>query len=189
MRRKRPLKITSRISSVTNGFVQSIIPHTEPCSITEGRVLAALGIDPDAKTCVYCGAPARHWDHLNPLVRNKRPSGFLNVAENRVPACDECNTSKSGGSWKRWMTGSAKGSPASRGVDDLDRRVANLEAFEQAFGVAAEDLEAIVGVELWDDYWRMRQEIEERMFEAQSLADRIRTRITEALDIPSKQAS
>ena len=181
MKRKKPLKITSRVSSVTNGFVQSIIPHAEPCAVQSQQVLTALGIDPERPTCVYCGAAARHWDHLKPLVAKKRPTGYLNIASNRVPACDECNTSKSGHPWRSWIVGSAKGSPASRGVPDLTARIEKLDAFEAMFGVEPIDLEAIMGTDLWNQYWSMRQEIEERMFEAQNLADEIRSRITAAL--------
>jgi hypothetical protein len=41
MKFRRPLKITSRTSSVTNRFVQAIIPHVPP---TRAEVEEALGI-------------------------------------------------------------------------------------------------------------------------------------------------
>ncbi len=181
MRRSKPLKITSRVSSVTNGFVQAIIPRTEPCPHVTRQVLDILSMQPTDLECAYCGQGARHWDHLNPLVSQKRPTGYLNSAENRVPACDACNTSKGGKPWKEWMLGPAKGSPTSRGVSDVEKRIALLEKVEAKFRLQPVDLENLAGAEIWRRYWDMRQEIEDRMFEAQRLADEINECVTARL--------
>jgi hypothetical protein len=87
MKFRKPLTITSRTSSITNSFVQAIIPDIEPTQEEWVEALQVLGMTPDGITCVYCGAAATDWDHLRPLVRNKRPTGYINEIRNRVPSC------------------------------------------------------------------------------------------------------
>jgi len=36
--------------------------------------------------CSYCGTPATEWDHLRPLVMNKKPTGYISEIHNLVPA-------------------------------------------------------------------------------------------------------
>lgn len=42
----------------------------------------------------YCGEQYKEWDHLNSLVENKRPTGYILEIHNLVPACGGCNQSK-----------------------------------------------------------------------------------------------
>ena len=44
MKFRKPLTITSRTSSVTNGFVQAIIPSIEPTAEETDEALAVLGV-------------------------------------------------------------------------------------------------------------------------------------------------
>ncbi len=37
--------------------------------------------------CSYCGAIATEWDHLRPLVLNKKPTDYISEIHNLVPAC------------------------------------------------------------------------------------------------------
>lgn len=177
MRSNKPLKITSRTSSVTNVFVQAIVPADPPNPVDQARVLAILEIDKDSLVCAYCGDPAQHWDHLNPFVKNKRPTGFLHEAKNLVPACGPCNTSKSGHPWRSWIIGSAKRSPSTRGTKDLEARVSRLEMLETEFDLKPIDLGSFVDAELWSNYWCRLDEIEQLMFAAQREADRINEQI------------
>ena len=77
MKFRKPLKITSRTSSITNSFVQAIIPSVEPTAAEVEEALAVLDMTSDAISCIYCGAPASDWDHLRPLVRGRRPSATM----------------------------------------------------------------------------------------------------------------
>ena len=43
MKFRKPLKITSRTSSITNAFVQAIIPSVEPSAEEEAEALSILG--------------------------------------------------------------------------------------------------------------------------------------------------
>jgi hypothetical protein len=181
LRYRPPRKITHRVSSVTNGFVQAIIPQTVPSRTEHAPVLAILKIDPDDLTCAYCGAAASEWDHLNPYVQAKRPSGFLNEARNLVPACGPCNASKSGKPWKTWLQGNARGSPNTRGVADIDLRAERLDRLEAELRLQPIDLSKLVEPELWASYWKRREDIERMLFEAQEEAVKIRQQISDAL--------
>ncbi len=188
MRYKKTRKITHRVSSITNGFVQAILPDGAPDAAEHEKFLAFLQIDPKHLICAYCGDPANHWDHLNPFVRAKRPSGYFNEARNLVPACGPCNTSKSGSQWREWMFGRAKNSPRSRGVIDLELRAERLQKFEVESGLRRVDVEELVSPDLWDAYWRRQVEIEQLIFDAQKQAEVIKIELTKALERVSQSA-
>lgn len=173
MRLRKPLKITSRTSSITNAFVQAILPRTTPDESEHAQVLAILEIDPESKTCAYCGDPAVHWDHLNPFVSAKRPSGYINNARNLVPACGTCNTSKSGHPWKTWMFGNARNSPKSRKIKDLEVRRDRLLRLESEMALEPLILSQLVDPELWKEYWAKLAAIENMLIEAQAMASTI----------------
>jgi hypothetical protein len=178
---KKTLKITSRTSSVTNGFVQAIIPCIEPRNEEMIEALAVLGMTPDNVSCVYCGASATDWDHLRPLVKAKRPTGYATDIRNLVPACGPCNQSKGGQDWRTWMLGYAKGSPRVRGISNIEEKAARLEEFERWSEHAPLDFRELVGAERWDSYWHRLETIERQMFEAQAEATQIRESIATAL--------
>lgn len=177
---RKPLKIPSRSSSITNAFVQSIIPFDPPSEADKAEVLAFFGQSSGEMTCVYCGSSANDWDHLLPLVRNKRPTGFFSGKGNVVPACGRCNQSKSGQDWEKWVRGASKNSPKSRGVKDLEQRVDRLARYVEAYPQSAENLEELVDPGLWAVYWSKLGEIHESLRAAQSLADKIAGQIRES---------
>lgn len=181
MRARKPLKITSRTSSVTNGFVQAILPDSVVTQIDLDQIRIQVGQADGPLECVYCGRPATDWDHLRPLVSGKRPTGFLNEARNLVPSCGPCNQSKGGQEWRRWMMGTAIGSPKNKDVADVDTRVSLLERFERWGNAAPVDFVSIVGPDLWDRYWDKLEEIERLMHAAQIDADVIKRMIAERL--------
>jgi hypothetical protein len=183
---RKALKVTSRISSVTNGFVQAIIPCLEPSEVERAEALAVLGMVPGAEFCVYCGARATDWDHLRPLVRGKRPTGYCNDVRNLVPACGPCNQSKSGQDWKQWINGTSKGSPKTRGVMNLADRIEVLRQFEDWSSHLALDMRGLAGEAVWDAYWERLKAIEVQMHEAQRDAVIIRKLISDALQAQSR---
>jgi hypothetical protein len=181
MKFRKPLTITSRTSSITNSFVQAIIPNIVPSERERFEAFQVLGINPDAISCVYCGAGATDWDHLRPLVRNKRPTGYINEIRNRVPSCAPCNQSKGGADWRRWMQSNAIGSPKTRGVRDIKRRMKRLELFEKWGRVEPLPLREFVGDENWNAYWADLDVIVKKMFDAQAHAGRVRSLVMAAL--------
>ncbi len=180
MRFRKPLKITSRTSAASNSFVQAIIPSCEPPVGLRDEALAALGMCWDNIRCVYCGGEASDWDHLRPLVKNARPTGYLHEVRNLVPACGRCNQSKSGQDWRAWMMGGAKNSPASRGIQDLEEKAAALDRFAAWGDHRPVDLATLIEPQLWNGYWARLNEIKQKMHEAQSIAETIRIAIAKA---------
>jgi len=66
-----PMKITGRSSSITNAFVNSIIPIMHPSENDIKDSLKLLGMTVETIECIYCGSKYTEWDHLRPLVLNK----------------------------------------------------------------------------------------------------------------------
>jgi hypothetical protein len=98
------------------------------------QVLSFFG---DPPQCVYCGSPeVRRWDHVVP-IRN----GGETVLGNIVPACAKCDDSKQHRPFAEWMQGDAPLSPKSRGVQDIEERIARIRAYAQEFEYAHSRLE------------------------------------------------
>ena len=176
----KPVKITGRSSSITNSFVNSIIPVIEPSEEQIERALKILEIRADDMTCAYCGDRSTEWDHLNPLVSKKQPTGFISEIANLVPACGKCNQSKGNKPWRDWMVSTAILSPKTRGVSDIDRRLALLAEYERVNHPQCIDFRLIIGDQEWDAYWRDRDKIFAAMKDAQVLAEDIRLKVHRA---------
>ena len=189
MKIRRPLKITSRTSSITNSFVQAIIPSIPATEHETAEALRILGISADKFTCSYCGAPATDWDHLRPLVRGRRPTGYIDDVRNRVPSCNRCNQSKSGSDWRKWMLGNAVGSPKRRGVPDVEERMQRLEAFEKWGAVKPLELSVLIDASDWAAHWANHDAIIEKMRQAQILAEQMKLALKKALNEVRPNAS
>lgn len=125
-----PMKITGRSSSITNSFINSIIPIIVPTNEQVKKVLGILSMDHESFQCAYCESTASESDHLRPLVLNKKPTGYISEIHNLVPACSKCNQSKGNKPWHTWIVSSAKLSPKTRGISDLDKRIEKLRTYE-----------------------------------------------------------
>ena len=99
------------------------------------EVTAFFGADP--LECVYCGSQdVSRWDHLVPVSK-----GGETVLGNMVPACARCDDSRQHKGYAEWMRSDAKWSPASRGVPDIEGRLARLRSYVDAFGYSPRTLE------------------------------------------------
>jgi len=110
----KPMKITGRSSSITNAFINSIIPVIPPTEEEVKEALSILGMSKERFECAYCGATASEWDHLRPLVMDKQPTGYISEIHNLVPSCGKCNQSKGNKDWRTWMLSDAKLSPKTK---------------------------------------------------------------------------
>ena len=173
--RPKRITITQRISSVTNAFVNSVIPNIEPSAEEMTRAISILGMSEDDVRCAYCGDRATEWDHLMPLIDGKKPTGYITDIYNLIPACGKCNQSKASKPWLNWIRGSAKLSPSSRGIVDLENRIARILQYERWAKEKRRtlDIAAIAGV-LWDEHERDRLDIAEKMKIAEERAIKIR---------------
>lgn len=177
-----PTTITGRTSSITNAFVNSIIPVIEPTDAEISDVLKTLGMDQAHIRCAYCGDPYTEWDHFRPLVENKMPTGYISEIHNLVPACGKCNQSKGNKHWKTWMLSDANFSPHTRKIPDIEQRIKNLEEFESNFSPIKLDFEKIVGEKEWTQHWENCQKIHTLMQQSQKHADTIKLKIKKSLN-------
>ena len=177
----RPVKITGRISSITNAFVNAVIPVIVPSIEEIEKALAILGMEPGDVRCAYCGDRATEWDHLRPLVLKRRPTGFISEIANLVPACGKCNQSKGNKPWRDWIVSAAKLSPKGRGVEGIEERTTRLEEYERWQLPTKGDFGSIVGAAEWEQYWDLCEAVNEELRQAQVVAETLRVRIVEAI--------
>jgi hypothetical protein len=174
--------MVSRKSSITNAFVNSIIPVISPTPDEIEQALTLLGMTPDDVRCAFCGNKSTEWDHLRPLVHKQRPTGFISEIANLVPACNKCNQSKGNSPWRIWIVSTtATHSPTKRAIPDLASRIARLEAYEKWREPTKIDFEAFLGSEAWTEYWSLWTNLNEEMSRCQAIADGLRRQIAERL--------
>lgn len=174
----KPVTITGRISSVTNSFANGIIPVIHPSEEEVEEALRILNLHAEDLRCAYCGDPSTEWDHLRPLIMDKQPTGYISEIANLVPACGKCNQSKGNKNWRSWMLSSAKLSPTSRNIPDIDKKISRLEAYENWHNVQPIDLVKLAGADDWNAYWQSRQIVIDAMRDSQKLADAIKANIS-----------
>ncbi len=174
--------MVARKSSITNAFVNAVIPVVPPTIDQIEQALGILGMNVDDVRCAYCGDRNTEWDHLRALVLNRRPTGYISEIGNLVPACGKCNQSKGNKAWRVWMLSGARLSPTGRNILDISRRITLLEAYEQWLPPTKIDFESILGGEAWEHYWSLCEAVNAEMLEAQSVADEIKARIVASLD-------
>ncbi len=145
------------------------------------EALSLLGMTPDEISCAYCGARTTDWDHLRPLVKSKRPTGFITEIRNLVPACGPCNQSKGGNHWETWMGGEATGSPRTKRVPDLEKRMERLRRFEAWGNVKPLPLDDLADEVLWSKHWDNLETVITAMKSAQDHAEQLRSAIHMAL--------
>ena len=139
-----------------------------------------LEMTADTFQCTYCGSVASEWAHLRPLVKDKKPTGYISEIQNLVPSCGKCNQSKGNKEWRTWMLSTAKRSPKARGVKDIHERIKRLEAYERSKTPTRMDFEAIVGQEAWAQHQDNLERVQTLMRESQELAAKINAEVANA---------
>lgn len=132
------IKVSQRISSITNAFFNGIIPVLKPTDVEINKHLSILGMSETGYKCVYCGGEATTSDHLNPLVREKKPTGYITEIGNLVPSCNGCNQSKGNKNWRDFIDYLLKNSKNDENRKSISEKqyskVQNtLENFEKTF--------------------------------------------------------
>lgn len=176
-RMPKAVNITGRSSSITNSFINSIIPVVTPTSDEVLKALTILGMTSENFQCAYCGSVATEWDHLRPLVIDKKPTGYISEIHNLVPSCGKCNQSKGNKPWRSWMLSKANLSPSARGVKDVATRIERLEAYEMWKEPTHLDFSEIAGKELWSKHWENWERVQAIMRESQDIAKEINRRV------------
>jgi hypothetical protein len=174
--------MVSRKSSITNAFVNSVIPVVEPSIDEIEKALTILGMNPADVRCAYCGDKSSEWDHLRPLVLSQRPTGYISEIANLVPACGKCNQSKGNKPWRDWMMStSAPQSPTTRKITDVAERMQKLEDYERAFIPRQIDFAKALGEEEWARYWQMWKTVNDDLRTCQEFAEILKTKIHASL--------
>lgn len=168
------MTIMGRSSSITNAFINAIIPIFPPSDEEVLEALSVLGMSPDSIQCAYCGDPTTEWDHFRPLVTNQKPTGYVTEIANLVPSCGKCNQSKGKSNWREWMIGDAPKSPKTLKKPDLEGRIHRLEAYEMWRKPRWFNFAEIVGPELWASHWKNWDEALAVLKKSQGLASEIK---------------
>lgn len=176
---KMPKQVTiaARTSSITNAFVNGIIPLITPKDEEVIEALKVLNMTEETVCCAYCGDSYTEWDHFHPLIKNKRPTGYISEIHNLVPACGKCNQSKGNNDWRTWMSGDAARSPKSRKIPDLEERIQRLAEYERRFPPIVIDFERVVGKEKWERHWDNCEKLHKMMYEAHHYSDELKKEI------------
>lgn len=124
--------------------------------------------------CAYCGDKKSEWDHFRAVVKDRKPTGYITEIANLVPSCGKCNQSRGNKDWKKWMTGAAKQSPATRGVKELDERIRRLEAFERWSKPIHIDYENLAGADHWAMHLKHLDDVLSTLERAESHAKELR---------------
>ncbi len=176
-----PMNVTGRSSSITNAFINAIVPVVEPSEEEELEALRILGMNPEDIRCAYCGDKASEWDHFRPIVSDQEPTGYITEIANLVPSCGKCNQSKGKAHWKTWMEGEARLSPNSRKIPDLGKRVERLQAYSVWREPRKIDFAALAGPEMWQRHRKNWEEVLNLLKSSQKLATEIRTVVAKAI--------
>jgi len=175
-----PGNIAGRSSSITNAFFNAIIPIDPPSEDEELQALSILQMDPADIRCAYCNDKSTEWDHLRPIIKDQRPTGFITEIANLVPACGKCNQSKGNADWRKWMRSSARLSPTTRGKSDVEARIARLAIYEQWRQPTKIAIEEIINDDLWQQHQTNLSKVLELLKESQKLAKEIRATVETA---------
>lgn len=173
--------MVSRKSSITNAFVNAVIPSIMPSPEEIREALTILEMQATDVHCAYCGDRSTEWDHLRPLVVDRRPTGYISEIANLVPACGKCNQSKGNKHWRKWLLSPAKLSPTGRKLDGIEARAARLEKFEKWRTPIQIDFLNILGEEAWERYWAMCDAVNEDLKRAHAVAIAIRESASKAV--------
>jgi len=175
-----PMNVTGRSSSITNAFINAIIPVIEPTTAEELEALQILGMSSDDIRCSYCGDKNTEWDHLRAIISNQEPTGYITEIANLVPSCSKCNQSKGKSHWRTWMEGDAKLSPKTRNIPDLQERIQRLQNYEAWRQPRRIDFAAIVGPEMWQRHRQNWRNVLDLLKTSQRLAEEIRLIVAKA---------
>jgi hypothetical protein len=173
--------MVSRKSSITNAFVNALVPTINPTPEEIHEALTILGMVSSDVRCAYCGDKKSEWDHLRPIVYKQRPTGFISEIANLVPSCGKCNQSKGGTNWREWMLSGRGQSPSARKIPDLAARVARLESYERWRSPTRIDFEAIIGSADWEAYWQLWTDVNEELRKCQEVANALRIRVANSI--------
>ena len=149
-------KITSRISTLRRSMACTLM-HRDACSPEQEEQWSKYFGD---KMCAYCGRPATHLDHLHPMIRDNKPTGYGTDPNNLVPCCEKCNRSKGNMNWEDFMQSEncehiAKNNKTPQ--ESRDERIEIIKRFQTAMPADAKTLNSAVQQQ-WEAQWNVLED-------------------------------
>ncbi len=158
-------KPTSRLPTIRRCLASTLLKREE---FNEKDAETWLSFFPEKK-CAYCGKPADNLDHLRPLCKSKKLTGYCTEPANLVPCCSKCNQRKGNKEWEEYME-----ILKTEGNDpNIQERIDKLMEFQEKMPpqVAAnlEELNAVID--------GIMKEVEEHLNEAEMKATELQDRV------------
>ena len=128
---------------------------------------------------IYCGDKCNAWDHLWPIVVDRRPTGHISEIANLVPACQPCNSSKGNSHWKKWML-------ATLAVAEIvatyqrSTSVCCLEAYEHCERPSELILRRLSDQKAYAAYWKELDRVIVELEQSQTMGEALRQTIANA---------
>ena len=162
-------KIKGRKSTVSGAFASALAPYDQYDEKRIDEAMKFLGQKnlPEL-TCVYCGKDANTWDHLVNLVKRGEFRGYGHLLGNLVPCCSDCNSKKRDVPFEDYILD--KKNPISGNRKKL---VDKLKSYQKKYANEI-DVETLRSHPKYSEYLILRDEIVEKMEEADLLAEEIR---------------
>ena len=165
---------------VMDSFVRGVAPIIEPTEEEAVRALKVLGMTEETVRCAYCGEEMETWYPLNPLVDNEGLlTGYYYEIHNLVPTCSKCYHSKGRESWREWIESDVEGSPKTRGIADLDQKIARLEKYEERYKARKFDTRSVSSLNKWNTYWKNERLITEMIAESSQIGEELARKLKE----------
>jgi hypothetical protein len=165
-----------RKTTINHAFASAIAPVDlyDDVRTKLDEALRSLELDPEGDLrCVYCGEDAETWDHLVGLVKDGELRGYGHQLGNLVPCCKKCNSRKGSKNWDVFLEETVPNEQA------LLKKLKLIKDYHDNYATRVEP--DCLDKELRDDikrYRAIREEIFERMNEADKIAERIRNAAT-----------
>ena len=167
----RPHRIHGRKSTLTTAFASAIAPRDDYEPDRVNRVIRDLRQNPSNLKRVFCGKPATSWDHLVPLIKDKKFSGYGHWLGNLVPCCTDCNALKRGVDWRDFLK--------SQDPSNFHAKKTLLLRHVEKYGrtkISSRKIERLCGAEM-----RHLDKLRDGIFDRMKEADRVASVIHERL--------
>ena len=152
--------VRSRESTIRRAVFKNMIPWNTPTDKEIEESLEKLKMNKNDIRCVYCGEKATTLDHINSLVENKKPTGYINEIANLVPCCQSCNSSRGNKYWKDWMLNSnTEKSPKGRNIPNLEAKAKNIEDYINDMNPQKISIKDLLGEKKYNETMGLMEEV------------------------------
>ena len=185
MKFKMPTRTTvkGRVTTVRNSAFNGILPIEKPDAEDILFIKEKLGTSGNNFLCGYCGkVSATQTDHINPLIINGKPSGYIHEISNLIPSCDSCNSIKSNDTLEQFFNNPKFTCKLSEHeLVDRKRIIEEYqEYFRKKYGKLVKlNFEEIVNSDLWEEYLNKTEEILELMRSTSDMYKQIKEELLE----------